>query len=416
MLSRNCPAQLVARALTTSLLCSLFLLSSVLAGTHAWARATGDGLPLAFPSYPELAAAVRQRSDGKSATTPAIDTLARALTAGRTDAHARALALSDWVRLHVRRTDARLRLDGPAPRPAAAVLDTRQGNTEELVVLLRSLLAASGIDGTAALVSSSGGDALPDTPMAAAFDHMLVHVPGLGLYLDPATQNVAAGYLPPALLGKPALVLEGGRFAMTPMTQPQSVRSSATVDIGRDGLGSIKLDRTYGGALAEPARLVAKGARGKTPDRAAGDDAFRVQLPALSRHFASLSGKRGLPTSDPAWSTVVDALAGMPWDSVGSGVSSRNAACPAVDAADETRYVLPKRVRILALPAPVSVIRGGVFYRAAYERQGNAVLVKRRLTFRSGRPTCSAAEVRDLQPALGRIERDLRSRITVVGP
>jgi hypothetical protein len=70
-------------------------------------------------------------------------------------------------------------------------------------------------------------------------------------------------------------------------------------------------------------------------------------------------------------------------------------------------------VRILALPAPVSVTRGGVFYRAAYERQGNTVLVKRRLTFRNGRPTCTPAEVRAMRPALERVAHDLRSRVTI---
>jgi hypothetical protein len=99
----------------------------------------------------------------------------------------------------------------------------------------------------------------------------------------------------------------------------------------------------------------------------------------------------------------------MPWERV----RSRAVACPAVDAEDETRYQLPRQMRALALPAPVSVVQGGVFYRAAYERQGNAVLVKRRLTFRNGRPTCTPAEVRALQPALERIARDLRSRITI---
>jgi hypothetical protein len=62
------------------------------------------------------------------------------------------------------------------------------------------------------------------------------------------------------------------------------------------------------------------------------------------------------------------------------------------------------------------VVQGGLFYRADYEQQGDAILIKRRLTFRSGRPTCSAADAKELQPALARIERDLRSTITIAGP
>ena len=396
----------------------------------ARARHSGEGLELAYASYPELAAAVRQRMDGKAASSPALGALARELTAGRPDPRARALLLADWVRTRIRRVSARVRFDGPAPRPAAAVLAQRSGNGEEIVVLLRALLAESGIDSTAALVRRGDIDTLPEVAMPAAFDHLLVYLPGLGLYLDPAADTIAAGYLPPSLLGKPVLLASGG-FAMTPMTQPQSVSIRTTVDIRRDGNGSITLDRTYAGALAEPIRKAVREAPpalreqfvrrmlpGLTPEGRnalaprtldVGEDAFRLSLSGLGAHVVALPGSRALATSQPYLSTVADAMAGMPWDSSGS----RSVACPAVDATDETRYQLPRQVRILALPAPVSVTRGGVFYRAAYERQGNTVLVKRRLTFRNGRPTCTPAEVRAMRPALERVAHDLRSHVAI---
>jgi hypothetical protein len=205
----------------------------------------------------------------------------------------------------------------------------------------------------------------------------------------------------------------------------------ATVDIGRDGKGAIALERTYAGALAEPLRKAVRDAppalreqfvrrmlpglspreRG-TPALTSTDldgDAFRISLSGVDAHVLALPGARALDTIHPYLSTVADALAGMPWESVGG----RAVACPAVDAADETRYRLPKQLRILALPPAVSVIQGGVFYRAAYTRQGNAVLVKRRLTFRNGGPACTPAEVRAMRPALERIARDLRSRVAI---
>lgn len=408
------------------------LLLLACAPSPALARQPGDGLALSYASYPELAAAVRQRLDGKapSSPSPALGALARELTAGRPDPRARALALADWVRTHIRQSAPNLRFGGAPPLPAVGVLAQRSGNPEEIVVLLRALLMETGIDSTAALVRSSGDDTLPDIPMSAAFDHMLVYVPSLGLYLDPAAESIAAGYLPPSLLGKPVLLASGG-FAMTPMAQAQSVSMKATVDIGRDGRGMVLLTRTYAGALAEPFRKAVRDAPpaareqflrrmlpGLAPRQGTlaaldtadlGGDAFRMSLSGLGAQFVALPKARALDTIHPYLSTVADAMAGMPWDSAGG----RQVACPAIDAADETRYQLPKQVKILALPAPASVTQGGVFYRAAYERQGNAVLVKRRLTFRSGRPTCTAAEVRAMRPALERVARDLRSRVTI---
>src|SRR3954463_2338075 len=95
--------------------CFLLLLACL----QARAGRAGDGLALAYASYPELAAAVRQRMDGKAAPSPPLGALARELTAGRPDPHARALALADWVRTHIRHTAARVRLDDGPPRPAA---------------------------------------------------------------------------------------------------------------------------------------------------------------------------------------------------------------------------------------------------------------------------------------------------------
>jgi hypothetical protein len=70
-------------------------------------------------------------------------------------------------------------------------------------------------------------------------------------------------------------------------------------------------------------------------------------------------------------------------------------------------------VRILALPKATSLMHGGIYYRATYARQGSQVLVKRRLTFRHGRATCTPEDHRAMQPALERIRRDLRSQIVI---
>jgi hypothetical protein len=60
-------------------------------------------------------------------------------------------------------------------------------------------------------------------------------------------------------------------------------------------------------------------------------------------------------------------------------------------------------------------MNGGLSYRASYVRRGSEVVVKRRLTFRHGRATCTPADYRAMQPALERINRDLRSQIVVAG-
>jgi hypothetical protein len=209
--------------------------------------------------------------------------------------------------------------------------------------------------------------------------------------------------LPPALLGKPVLLLRSGTFAMTPVLQPQKVRAVATVDVGQDGHVDFSVDRTVSGALAEPLRT--------SPllrDVKLGNDTATLTLSATG-DIGHMRAGRTLATHHPAWSAVDAAVAGL----MQERDRRRDFVCPAIDAEDETRLRLPTDLRFTSLPGPASVITGGIFYRATYVRESDDLLVKRRLTFRHGRATCTPEDNRAMQPALERIRRDLRSRVTV---
>ena len=282
-----------------------------------------------LPDYPALAAAMRSAAAGQALPSPADAPLARRLTAGLSDTPARVLALAQWVRNNVGNGDRAARLG--------------------------VLLAASGIASTPALVNGGNAYKLPDVPSLGVLDRLIVYVPGLDLFLDPAGTSVNAGDLPPALLGKPVLLLKTGTFAMTPILQPQQIRTAATID-----------------------RLPTNGS---------------------------------LPTTYRA-SSAVDAAV----DKLMAERERRlDFVCPAIDVADETRLLLPQGVRAAALPGPASVITGGIFYRATYTRDSDAILVRRRLTVRHGRATCTPLEDRAMRPALERIRRDLRSHVIVSG-
>jgi hypothetical protein len=342
-----------------------------------------DGHRLAVSTiadYPALAAALRDATSGKARPSPAIATLAHQLTAGLPDTRARVLALSDWVRQNV-----------------------RHGADKDHATQLQAMLAAIGIDSTPALVNGGNAYRLPDAPVLAVLDHMILYVPALDLFVDPAAASFRAGYLPPALLGKPVLLLRSGTFAMTPVLQPQKVRAVATVDVGQDGHVDFNVDRTVSGALAEPLRT--------SPllrDVKPGNDNDTLTLSATG-DIGHVRAGRTLATHHPAWSAVDAAVAGL----TQQRDRRRDFVCPAVDAEDETRLRLPADLRFASLPGPASVITGGIFYRATYVRESDGVLVKRRLTFRHGRATCTPEDNRAMQPALERIRRDLRSRVTV---
>jgi len=372
-----------------------------------------------------------------AAPSPAIATLARQLTAGLPDARARALALSDWVRRNIRYVGVYIGPGGVVAHPAATVLDNRYGDCKDHAALLEAMLAAVGIESTGALVNSGNAYQLPETPTLGVFNHMITYVPGLDLYLDPTAEATMAGYLPAGILGKPALLLASGRFAMTPILQPERSRTTTWFDIGRDGRSRFKVSKTASGASAEPWRQTVRdtrvadreqfvrrmlqglGQKGQGvfdagtvdhPDKDGGDE-YRVSLSGSSDHFIALPGPSALATTYDFWGGLGEAVF-----TLGQEKERRQAfVCPAIDAEDETGFRLPKGVRVLALPKSTSLMDGGIYYRSTYARQGSAIVVKRRLTFRHGRATCTPDDYRAMQPALERIMRDLRSQVVVSG-
>jgi transglutaminase-like putative cysteine protease len=384
-----------------------------------------------FADYAAFARAFREGAAGKAQPSPAIAALARQLTAGLPDAQARALALADWVRKNIRYVGVYIGPGGVVPHPAATVLENRYGDCKDHAGLLEAMLAAVGIEATSALVNSGNAYRLPEAPTLGVFNHMITYVPSLNLYLDSTAESTAAGYLPSSVLGKPALLLKTGGFAMTPILQPEKNRTTAWFDVRRDGSGSFKVSKTATGAIAEPYRKTVRethqadreqfvqrllqglGQKGQGVFDAGtlegGGDEYSMSFSGTSEHFIDLPGPSALATSYNFWGGLGDAVFALGQEKA----RRQDFVCPAVDAEEETGFRLPKGVRILALPKTTSLMDGGIYYRATYARQGSQVLVKRRLTFRHGRATCTPEDHRAMQPALERIRRDLRSQIVI---
>jgi transglutaminase-like putative cysteine protease len=401
------------------------------------------GKRLAVSTFADYAAFARAFRSGAAiaagnAGTSSITALARQLTAGLPDARARALALSDWVRRNIRYVGVYVGPGGVVAHPAATVLENRYGDCKDHAGLLEALLAAAGIESTSALVNSGNAYRLPAVPTLGVFNHMITYVPGLDLYLDPTAESVGAGYLSSGILGKPVLLLKTGAFAMTPILQPERNRSSTRFDIRRDGRSSFRLSKLASGAMAEPWRTALRDARqsereafaqrmlqglgqksrgvfdaetGAKAGASEDGDEYRMSFSGTSDGFVDLPGPSGLPTTYDFWGGLGEAVFKLGEESE----RRQDFVCPALDIDDETGFRFPRGVRILAMPRRVSLMDGGIVYRASYERRGSEVLVKRRLTFRHGRATCTPEDFRAMQPALDRIIRDLRSQIVVAG-
>jgi len=422
---------------------------------HAWRYVDGDnarieqgsvsyldyGRRLAvstFPDYPSFARAYQARAAAAAVPDAAITRLAAEITQGLDAPHARAIALSDWVRRNIRYVAVYLGPGGVVPHRASSVLANRYGDCKDHAVLLQALLAASGIPAGAALVNGDDAYRLPGVPTLGVLNHVIVYLPQLQLFLDPTAETVAGGFLPPALLGKPVLLADTGGFAVTPASQPARSRTATRFVIARDGSSRFHVRRTSGGAIAEPYRYAVRA----TP-QAERDSFVRRMLAGLGQTGDGLfepgeteSAKGAAPGGDYtlAFSGATDGFVRLPgpvalattynfWGGLGDAVFDlgreperrQEFVCPAIDAEDELRYTLPPRTRVLALPKPVVVDDGRFYYRSQYARRGDAVVVKRRLQFRHTAATCTPEDYRRMRPALERMMDDLRGQVVVQG-
>lgn len=347
-----------------------------------------------FADYAALARAYQDRSGARAVPDDAVAALAVRVTGDLAEPRARAIALSDWVRRNVRYVGMHFSPGGVVPHAAASVLANRYGDAKDHATLLVALLASAGIDSTVALVNNGNAYQLPAVPTLGVLNHAIVYVPSLQLYLDSTADSVAGGFLPAALLGKPAVLTRSGEFAMLPVFQQAHSQTLTQFTIQSDGSSRFTVTRTGSGALAEPYRNVPGG------------DAA-ISSRGASNGFTQPPGSARLATTYDLKGSLGDAVFAFAQEPE----RHQDFVCPAIDAEDEVRFHLPTRLRVLALPRAVHVDDANFAYHSRYARRGALVTVQRQLKFRHTAATCTPGDYRRMRPALERMLRDLRSQV-----
>lgn len=347
-----------------------------------------------FADYAALARAYQARTGARALHDDTVAAIAARVTGDVAEPGARAIALSDWVRRNVRYVGMHLGPGGIVPHAAASVLANRYGDARDHTTLLVALLASAGIDSTVALVNNGNAYQLPAVPTLGVLNHAIVYVPSLQLYLDPTADSVAGGFLPAALLGKPAVLTRSGEFAMLPFFQQARSRTLTQFTIQSDGSSRLTVTRTGSGALAEPYLHVPGGD-------------VATSLHSASNGYTQLPGPARLATTYDLRGSLGEAI----FTFTQEPERRQDFVCPAIDAEDEVRFHLPTRSRVLALPRAMHVDDANFAYHSRYAQRGALVTVQRQLKFRHTAATCTPDDYRRMRPALERMLRDLRSQV-----
>ncbi|MEO5705509.1 MAG: DUF3857 domain-containing protein [Alteraurantiacibacter sp.] len=179
------------------------------------------------------------------------------------------------------------------PQTADQTWAARYGDCKAKSVLLTALLRRMGIDAEPVLVTSQGGDAVPDLlPLPLAFDHVIVHavIGGQDYWLDgtsAAARLASLGDVPPFQWALPLREGGSGLIAMTPRdpAMPQMVAvMSGDHSAGVDLPVLMEMDLSYAGPAGAQVRQMADSA---TPD----------QLREMARGMAQSTAGEGSSTA-----------------------------------------------------------------------------------------------------------------------
>lgn len=380
-----------------------------------------------FPDHAAFAAAYRDMIAGRDEVIPAIQALADALSADLKTPREQVRALYEWVVGNIRYVAVPLGHGAWVPNPAGSVLSLRHGDSKDRAVLLAALLKARGIDSSPVLLDAGGNYWLPRYPTLQSFDHVMLHVPVLDLYLDSSSPFVDFGSLSPRLAGKPALIVADGHVVQTPVAPAQDSGSRVLQRMVLDSAGQLQGDTTVQvrGRTAQSFRETMARTKPLTDAQIA-----RSMLVSADEHGQALLRRptnlapgepleaglsytltRGLDLSAPGVLPVKRGVRFHGIEMFGRSVMDipRRAPfdCLAATMEEEQRITWPDTVRPGALPPGRSLVSEDAAlpytFTSDYRLEGNEVVIQRKLLMAPASRSCPPSSNAALQALLREI-------------
>jgi tetratricopeptide (TPR) repeat protein/transglutaminase-like putative cysteine protease len=342
----------------------------------------------------------------------------RARAGGRSAADVEALVKGAYafVVTQVRYVGLEFGIHGYKPYRVDQVLQRRFGDCKDKASLMHALLESMGIDSRLVLLRMRRLGTLPEAPASlAAFNHAILYVPSLDLWLDGTAAYTGSGELPGEDRGATVLVIEPegpARFGRIPEAPAGEnvVASDFAVTLAADGSAAIDGRANVKGTQASGYR---RSYEPRSSRRALLEQGFGRTWPGVRVDAVSTSplGRLEEPVS-LAFRLAAPAFAqrdgeGLRFTPFGSGrrYSERWAALatrrqplvvgePSVSAFSY-RITLPRGWEPGELPEPASVDGRHASFDVRYRAEAGVLFVEGRLTLKDGRvPVADYADFR----------------------
>lgn len=381
-----------------------------------------------FRSYAEIGDHYGKLHAVAATPAPEIEALAAEIVGEVTERAAAARRLFEWTQRNVRYVAVSIGQGKLMPVTPLETVRNRYGDCKAQVALLAALLAARGIASEPALMNiTSSRYGLPEAPVAD-FDHVILYLPELDLYVDPTSHYSSFGSLRWNHSDKPVLHAVAGKSRVGRLPRERAednvAETHTTVTIWSDGTMSGSTRERATGAMA-----------GDLRGQAARTDGARAS--AQLRYFGTPGTgkwtKRPADATDGSAETAgqfklsdaIDLGAGealIPPPGLrflqrpgGFLVGSHDAArsrpfpCHAGRQIETIEVILPRGIKPVRLPADRSWAISIAEYRSTYAFRDGTLTVRREFTAHPERQVCTPEQSKELVGFLSNLRRDYRS-------
>jgi transglutaminase-like putative cysteine protease len=381
-----------------------------------------------FGAYGEIGDHYGKLHAAAAAVTPAIEALANEIVGAARDHTTEARLLYDWTRRNIRYVGVAIGQGKLTPVMPAETVANRYGDCKAHVALLAALLAARGIQSEPALINvTSPRYTLPEIPVAD-WDHVVLYLPELDLYLDPTSLHSSFGSLAWGHYDKPVLhaVVGRSRIARVPRQRAEDNlgETHTTLTIWSDGritgstrekgVGTAAADLVKDASQTDAAlatsqlRFFGSPGTGKwttKPGEASDGEAEIGGEFALSDAIDLGAGEALLP---PAGLRFLVRPGGF---LLGTHDTARTRPfpCYAGRQIETIEVILPAGWKPVRLPANRLWTTAIAEYRSSYRFHGGTLYVRREFVAHPEGQVCTPAQSQELVGFLSNLRRDYRS-------
>ncbi len=385
-----------------------------------------------FNSYEELGAAYQSLNQPKTKVTDFIQGVADGIiNKANLSKRDEAKLIYEWVVKNIRYVAVYVGNGSIEAQDAEKVIKNGYSDCKGHAVVLEALLKARGIYSSPALINLGNAYKLPSYPVIAPQNHVINYLPDFDLYLDSTSTFTPFGKLPYGNLDKPTVLTALNKMGHTPKINHKDniVKTIAKMKINLDGT----ID---GEATIKPEGHIEISYR-QAQDSVLGSDDEKIVSATLFSYRESGTGvwkatnprdfdvpfiETTIFTLDPisnfpgpaAMTIPVGLTEGKIYLTAHSKPLQKREfpyECYGRTYVDDYSIEFPKDIRITRIPKDINFNKDGLTYEATYKKQGNIILINRKLIAENENMICEPENEDRKKEFYKVLQQDIRSQI-----